>query len=137
MILIFYFSAQTAEESTGQSDSVSYMIGSIIYKDFNTWPDLRKAEFADSLSSFVRKAAHMTEYGILAALWYNAIGTVWIAFVITVAYAATDEFHQLFVEGRTGKVGDVLIDAGGALIACAIILIVRHLIKRNLPKGER
>ena len=167
MVLIFYFSAQTAEESTGQSDGVSYIIGNIIYKDFDSWSDQKKAEFADSVSSLVRKTAHMIEYGILCFLWFETLGGYAVkhlndqtaggpdkdhsagdpdkdqssirsgtdllknltyrisgAFFITVIYAATDEFHQRFVAGRTGKVADVFIDAGGAFIVCVILAVV-------------
>jgi VanZ family protein len=39
---------------------------------------------------------------------------------ITLAYAAGDEFHQSFVDGRHGTPVDVLIDAAGVGIAVAI-----------------
>ena len=39
---------------------------------------------------------------------------------ITLAYAATDEFHQSFVTGRNGTPADVLIDAVGVAIAAAL-----------------
>ena len=42
-----------------------------------------------------------------------------IAFLITVAYAATDEVHQMFVPGRTADVFDLLADAGGAILGVA------------------
>mgnify|MGYP000059507674 CR=1 FL=1 len=35
-------------------------------------------------------------------------------------YASTDEFHQLFVPGRSGQVRDVLIDSCGAAIGVLI-----------------
>ena len=35
---------------------------------------------------------------------------------MTVCYAATDEFHQLFVPGRAGMVTDVLIDSIGVTV---------------------
>ena len=35
---------------------------------------------------------------------------------ISLFYAVTDEFHQLFVEGRGSLVSDVLIDFGGSLV---------------------
>ncbi len=156
MVLIFYFSAQTAEESTGQSDEVSFIIGNIIYKDFDSWSNEKKAEFADSVSSVVRKTAHMTEYGILCFLWFETLGgcvfkpgndqseggpgtgvpkglvyRISGAFFITVIYAATDEFHQRFVTGRTGKVADVLIDACGALIVCVILAVILFIKSRK------
>jgi VanZ family protein len=69
----------------------------------------------------LRKAAHMTEYAILAVLLRRATGSPGWAFVIAVAYAATDEFHQTFVPGRHGSPVDVGIDAIGALIGLAVV----------------
>ena len=77
----------------------------------------------------VRKAAHVTEYAILAALlmrafyggvravrWRHAIG----ALLIASTYAALDEFHQSFVASRTGSPRDVLIDASGAALGAVV-----------------
>ena len=61
----------------------------------------------------LRKAAHLTEYAILAALLRRATGSYGWAFTLAVAYAATDEFHQTFVRGRHGSPIDVGIDAIG------------------------
>ena len=78
----------------------------------------------------VRKIAHFSEYALLVACWWRALRTVTspnralaLAYAITVAYAATDEFHQTFVAGRVGTVHDVLIDAAGAAVAVALIVL--------------
>jgi VanZ family protein len=68
----------------------------------------------------LRKGAHMTEYAVLACLLARATGSLAWAFGLTVAYAATDEFHQTFVRGRHGSPVDVGIDAVGALIGLAL-----------------
>jgi VanZ family protein len=68
----------------------------------------------------LRKAAHMTEFAILAVLLARAIGNQAAAFVAAVAYAVTDELHQTFVAGRAGKPLDVLIDAVGALLGLLV-----------------
>ncbi len=39
-----------------------------------------------------------------------------IAMLITVAYGATDEAHQMFVPGRSAEVFDLLADTGGAIV---------------------
>jgi VanZ family protein len=39
------------------------------------------------------------------------------AFVVAVAFAASDEWHQSFVPSRQGSPWDVLLDAGGAAVA--------------------
>lgn len=76
-----------------------------------------------------RKVAHFTEYALLTALWWRALRTrlaartaVLLAVVISVAYAATDEAHQLSVDGRHGTPVDVLIDTAGALTAATLIV---------------
>jgi VanZ family protein len=68
----------------------------------------------------LRKCAHMTEYAILAVLLLRATGSYAWAFALAVAYAASDEVHQLFVRGRHGSPVDVGIDAIGALIGLAV-----------------
>jgi VanZ family protein len=64
---------------------------------------------------FLRKAAHMTAYALLWFLWWRALGhgNPVPAIAITLLWAASDEFHQSFVEGRHGTPWDVAIDAVG------------------------
>jgi VanZ family protein len=82
----------------------------------------------------VRKAAHLTEYAVLALLVLRAIRlsgrraqTPWswqracIVLLIAAAYAATDEWHQSFVPSRTADIADVLIDSSGALAGLALV----------------
>ena len=66
-----------------------------------------------------RKLVHMTEYGVLWALWLRAFGwrRPWLAAAIAVGYAITDELHQTTVGGRHGSPVDVLIDTTGVAIA--------------------
>ena len=81
------------------------------------------------LAHFIgRKIAHFTEYALLTALWWRALRTrlipqkaLTLAVAIAVAYAVTDELHQLAVEGRHGTPVDVLIDAAGAATAATLI----------------
>jgi VanZ family protein len=70
--------------------------------------------------TILRKSAHMTEYGLLWFLWDRALRRPGLAVAITLAYAASDEFHQHFVAGRHGTPVDVLIDATGVAIAIAL-----------------
>jgi VanZ like protein len=67
----------------------------------------------------LRKGAHMTEYGLLWFLWSRITGPLGAA-GIALAYAATDEFHQTFVRGRSGTPVDWAIDAAGVAIAVAL-----------------
>jgi VanZ family protein len=71
----------------------------------------------------LRKLAHATEYGALTLLWAWALapilagGTSPAAAAIALLYAASDEYHQSSVAGRTGSPGDVAIDAVGVAVA--------------------
>jgi VanZ family protein len=87
---------------------------------FSAQPDLSTG--LGTWDLILRKAAHMAEYGLLWFLWYRALElrSPWPAVAITLAYAASDEFHQTFVEGRHGTPVDVLIDAAGVAIAVGI-----------------
>ena len=89
-----------------------------------------------SLNFIIRKATHLTAFGILAILFYRALRP-WryarpFAWLITVVYAATDEWHQSFQPGRTPKVMDVFIDACGALFALFLIWpVVMRIFKKE------
>lgn len=135
MCIIFVFSAQTKEESSVVSEGFSYQLVSSTSFFFHLGlPDERVREIAGAIEGFVRKTAHMTEYAVLSILLYVWIG-YWdmlvrkkagLSILIASLYAASDEFHQLFVAGRSGRVTDVLIDSSGAVIgAAAVILFVR------------
>lgn len=74
------------------------------------------------LHASIRKAAHVTEYAVLAALWWRALGgrrvrgAAWLTLLIGVSVAAADEIHQSFIPSRTGAVRDVFIDTAGVLL---------------------
>jgi len=76
------------------------------------------------LDFFVKKSAHFLEYTVLFLLWYRAIGNKnpFQAIVFSLVYAFTDEIHQLFVPGRTGRLQDVGIDFSGMLISAFLIV---------------
>jgi len=89
-----------------------------------------------SLHYFIRKAAHFTEYGILALLLYRAFRnrseTTWkrswanYSFMLIVIYAFADEFHQRFTTARTSSVYDSLIDIAGGFTALFLLWVVRR-----------
>lgn len=87
----------------------------------------------------LRKAAHVTEFALLTVLWARAFAGLlgprlrrvapWAGAALAVAWAAVDERHQHYVEGRVGSVRDVAIDAVGVVMAVALI--------RWTPLGRR
>jgi hypothetical protein len=70
-----------------------------------------------------RKIIHMSEFGLLWWLWWRGFGfrRPWTAAMVTVAYAATDEWHQTFVQGRHGTPVDIGIDAAGVALAWGLV----------------
>jgi VanZ family protein len=74
----------------------------------------------------LRKCAHITEYAVLGALLYRALGREALALAIGIAYAATDELHQHFVRGRHTSPIDVAIDAVGVALGMLVWLRVRQ-----------
>ena len=77
------------------------------------------AASVDVVHMLVRKAAHFTEYGIL--FWLLIRGPMaqrpYLALMLCVVYALTDEGHQAFVPGRTASLYDVALDSTGALFS--------------------
>jgi len=86
-----------------------------------------------------RKCAHVTEYAVLALLLWWALRkpvkngpNPWswrqagVTLLIVFFYAASDEFHQIFVPTRTPAIHDVVIDTlGGAAALLALWLVGR------------
>lgn len=127
MLVIFSFSAQPADESTQTSLRVGRAVCAVIVPDYAQMTQEQQTAWAERIEFPVRKGAHMTEYGVLAMLWLGVLAgeeitrkRAVIAIVLTALYASTDEFHQLFVPGRSGQVRDVLIDSCGAAIGVLI-----------------
>ena len=99
--------------------------------------DLEPGLFS-ALHYWLRKAGHLTAYGILSALWFRALRsdqrTPWLlrwatgAVALAVLVAAADEWHQSSIPSRTGAIQDVFLDAGGAVLAQAILRIAQVLI---------
>lgn len=130
MALIFHFSGQKAAESAEISSSFSYRIVSGVRNVLSAdWEEETVEAAAVWLEHPLRKAAHMTEYAVLAwiclgnCMQYPFLRKkryVW-AWLAASCYAVTDEFHQLFIEGRSGEIRDVAIDSMGALLGLLLL----------------
>src|SRR3989440_980482 len=75
--------------------------------------------------TILRKGAHLTEYAVLGALLYRALGREPFALAVGLAYAASDELHQHFVHGRHASPVDVGIDAVGVAAGMLVWLRLR------------
>lgn len=85
------------------------------------------SEEAALINFLLRKAAHLSAFGLLAIFLYHCFRKYRfsLAWLLTTAYAATDEWHQLHVPGRDGKFSDVVLDSIGALLALYILIMVK------------
>ena len=73
----------------------------------------------------MRKLAHVAEYAILGALFLRAVGREPVALALGSLYAASDELHQSFVEGRHGSPVDWVIDTVGVALGVAVLARTR------------
>ena len=139
--VIFAMSARNAELSTEDSNGVGYIIGRILYSDFDEWPDYKQEAFEDDIDHTVRKAAHVTEYILLGVFLAGAFYkkqkgsirfNVLVPFIVGALYAVSDEIHQYFVPGRSMQISDMAIDFCGVLVG--VVIVVYIYFRRNLKK---
>jgi len=83
----------------------------------------------EAMHGLVRKGGHLTEYAVLASLWYRAFArgrhltsrsAASIAFAISLVWAIVDETRQSFVPSRTASAKDVALDGLGASLAMLV-----------------
>lgn len=83
----------------------------------------------------VKKIAHVGEYAILYGLIYRATNKNFIvAYIATVLFALTDEFHQTFIPGRSGTPLDLGFDASGANISAYLIWKLKQILLKRAKK---
>ena len=142
MITVFWFSNQGADDSSDTS-------GNTIRAIINLIPSIRQMESAEKekivsdLQPYARKLAHYTMYtigGIIAFLNVKEYFTddekrIAISIIIGSTYSITDEFHQMFVDGRAGEFKDIVIDTLGVCLGIAIMLIIVKIKERRLKNG--
>ena len=109
MLIIFVMSSFNGESSANQSNFIVKIISEIF-----------SISNINYLSFIIRKLAHFTEYFILGILVINNFKKInkkiiFGSIIFCMLYAFTDEFHQLFVNGRSGQIIDVLIDSFGSM----------------------
>jgi VanZ family protein len=135
MALIFFFS--TGELS---GENTSRIVRPLLLWLF---PDISVERLALA-HLLVRKAAHFTEYAILALLAARAFADSsrvllrrrWFiaSLLLVILYALSDEFHQTFVPSRIGSIYDSFIDMSGGLTAL-LLLSVRHRRREKRKEG--
>lgn len=131
MAVIFYLSHQPGSAS---SDLSSGIVATLLNFIDQVAPNLELN--VESFHTFVRKNAHFMAYLFLSLLSLNAWKSsgyrgwrqLFLGFGMCVLFAATDEIHQLFIEGRSGEVRDVLIDSTGAAVGVVVYMIAAKVV---------
>lgn len=124
MGVIFYFSHQSGDASMQLSDGFLDSFESLFqnFLDYHT------------LSYIVRKIAHFTEYFILGLLIYHLVKQyrviskteiIWMI-LFCVIYAMSDEFHQVFIGGRSPMIFDVIIDSLGSSLSILLFRLFQR-----------
>ncbi|MGM7702978.1 VanZ family protein [Pseudalkalibacillus sp. Hm43] len=133
--VIFYSSSQPYEDQ----DIKPFLSGKIPLEWVNTFSfvnfdyageevSIEALGEARFLEFFIRKGAHLTVYFILGVLLFRAQYrtktlnySLWLAIILGVLYAASDEIHQGFTPNRSPHVEDVLIDTVGIILGTIFI----------------
>lgn len=89
--------------------------------------------------SFIDKIAHFVEYGIFAFLALRSLGKLpifqnrnklyWGTIVISVVFAALDEWHQAYIPGRFADIYDFFSDSLGI----AIVVLAAYMRSNQSP----
>lgn len=148
MLTIFYFSNQQGTGSSNTSKKVSMIIVNILDIK-NEMTEEQKEEIVKIIEPIIRKLAHYTLYMLGGILIINSVNAyikedksaIMYGSMFGVMYAISDEIHQLFVKGRSGKVADVVIDSIGIFTGIAIYLLLKKLIeaivgRKKIKGGE-
>ena len=123
LVVIFIFSSDDYIETTNKSSKFDFIVN-IVCKNEDTKPKVKY---------IIRKVAHFTEYFILAVLVLNVLKDyktinyklLLLTFILCLLYAASDEWHQTFVDGRVGTYKDVIIDSLGSLTYLILYKVIK------------
>ena len=126
MGVIFMFSAQVSDESKSSSNKVTRaVVNTVISIKKENISEEKRQKIIEDKTFIVRKSAHFTEYFILGLILILYLQTkeklapkyIILAIIFCTLYATSDEIHQLFVDGRSCKIMDILIDTCGSSLA--------------------
>lgn len=137
-IIIFIFSNQNGEKSGLTSRGFIRKIVEItgITNNLN---ETEKEELIGNCQFVVRKLAHFSIYTILGINALGFINTykkislkkkIGITLLFGWLYATSDEFHQMFSNGRTASPKDVCIDTLGVLFGIGVYLLIKKLMNK-------
>lgn len=141
--MIFNFSSQDGEESSGVSQKVTVAITKNV-KKIQTLEEQQKQQVLEQTEKIVRKLAHFSIYTLVGILLMALMSTynikernrVITSLIIGIAYASSDEIHQIFTPGRSAMVTDVLIDTIGICLGICITKFVIKVYRKFYKKRQ-
>lgn len=144
MIIIFSFSAKEADISGRTSSGITDKVVKVIELVTNDQINEDSVRY-DKIHTVVRKCGHFLEYMALGCTfvlpYILTVNNKPTAFVLcqlsSTFYACTDEFHQIFVDGRNGNLVDVGIDSAGAFVGIITGFICLFIINKCFVKGSK
>ena len=145
MSVISGFSSKNAEESTVQSNRVTEFLIMLFEDDSESLTEEEKQALIEKYDGIVRTAAHFSVFAVLGILTYFTAGSLcWIpdfavrpsciSFPFCVLFSAADEFHQMFVPGRSFQFKDIATDSVGALCGILTGVLAVIIIRRKNNK---
>lgn len=129
IIFIWYMSSQNGDTSFNESGKVAKFIEKIITREFTV--DKKDYFWKVTLNLLVRKAAHFIVYiavGAIVCLVLNVLtGRTMLSLVVSpfacLIVSCMDEYHQMFVPGRTMRLFDVAVDSVGAVLGILAVTL--------------
>lgn len=123
MAAIFYFSSRTGDA-----------LGSVLPWFQKLFPFMESFDWGHFIAYFVLSLTFLWGLGGANPSW----GIKAAAVALSVAYGMTDEFHQLFVDGRQADWKDIRNDGIGALLAVLFVSIKPiHRLYQKLPHAKK
>ena len=133
---IFYNSSLNADESTIHSTGVRELINNLLSSlNINIYLS----------EHFVRKCAHCAEYFVLGVMLFFTVKSyivsldykIVIALCVGLLTASVDEIIQLYSDGRSGQLTDVILDFIGVCTAVCILYIIFKCVSKRKTETDR
>lgn len=134
MAVIFWFSSQNGEQSGGQSNALSEFFLKILKPNFENLNENEKQQLLNTTSQITRTIAHFGIYLILA-LFVTAFTNTYnikrkkviiYSLIFCLIYSVSDEIHQIYVDGRTFQIIDIIIDNIGNLTGAFLFFVIKR-----------
>ena len=150
MFVIFFLSSMSGIESNVKSKKTidkALTETAVVTNNLNITnvnpESKKKVNIIEKFNRPLRKCMHASVYLVLCILFINALRetkklNIWflVSIFLCFIYACTDEYHQTFVDGRTGQFKDVLVDSSGAVLG-SILYFTTYKLKEFLKNKRK